>query len=119
MKNDKGTLDCFAVVEVMGHQRIAGRITERNVAGTQMLQVDVPAFGESPGFTQLIGGASIYRIHPCDEQTCIMWVRSLSSSASPIVSWDGQQLIEKLVEKRLAGLPSGTTSDDDDNDNDL
>jgi hypothetical protein len=105
----KNTLNCWAVVELMGHQRIAGQVTEQSVAGVQMLKVDVPAVGEVPAYTRFLGGGAIYAINPVDEETCIGWVKSIAGNASPIVSWDGKQIIDKLVEKRLAALPSGTS----------
>ena len=33
--------DLWCVVELFGHSRIAGRCTEQNVAGTNMLRIDV------------------------------------------------------------------------------
>lgn len=35
--------DLWCIVELFGHNRIAGRCTEQNVAGVNMLRVDVPA----------------------------------------------------------------------------
>lgn len=116
------TLDCWGVVELMGHQRIAGRITEKNVAGTQMLQVDVPAIGEIPGYSRLMGGAAIYAINPCDEETATAWAKSIATSASPIISYEGSRIVNMMVEKRMAGLPyaqpmpNGLSGDRDDED---
>lgn len=107
----KETLDCWAIVELMGHQRIAGRVTERNVAGTQMLQVDVPALGDVPGYSRLLGGSAIYAINPCDEETATGWARSIASSASPVVGFDGKQVLDRLVERRLAALPQAGGAD--------
>lgn len=101
----KAPLDCWAIVELMGHQRIAGRVTERNVAGTQMLQVDVPAVGEDPAFSRLLGGSAIYAINPCDEDTATAWAGSLRDGSTPLLSWEGRKLVSALVEKRLAALP--------------
>lgn len=101
----KAPLDCWAIVELMGHQRIAGRVTERNVAGTQMLQVDVPAVGEAPAFSRLLGGSAIFAINPCDEETANAWAGSLREGSTPLLSWDGRKLVSALVEKRLAALP--------------
>ncbi|REC35230.1 hypothetical protein [Parabacteroides distasonis] len=40
--------DLWCVVELFGHSRIAGRCTEQNVAGTNMLRVDVPDTSNQP-----------------------------------------------------------------------
>lgn len=60
--------ECWAVVEMLGHRKIAGRVTERPVAGTTLLQIDVPETAGHPAFTRLIGGGAIYAITPCSEE---------------------------------------------------
>lgn len=59
--------DCWALVEVMGHQRYAGRVTEQAVGGCNFVRIDVPAFEGSPAFTKLLGQASIFSITPMTE----------------------------------------------------
>lgn len=67
MSDQQQGLDTWAVVELLGHRQIAGRVTEEPVAGTNMLRVDVPAVDEWPAHTKYFGGGSIYAIHPCTE----------------------------------------------------
>jgi hypothetical protein len=62
------TFDCWAVVEVMGHQRYAGHVTEQAVGGCAFVRVDVPAVGDRLAFTKLLGQASIFAITPCSEE---------------------------------------------------
>jgi hypothetical protein len=65
----------WAVVELMGHRRLAGYVREVSMYGTAMLRVDVP--GDDPEkahATQYYGGGSIYAITPCTEEVA----RSLS-----------------------------------------
>lgn len=58
----------WAVVEVMGHQRFAGLVTEQTIGGASFIRVDVPAIGEDqPAFTKILGASSIFAITPCDE----------------------------------------------------
>ena len=38
--------ECWAIVEVMGHSRYAGRVTEQAIGGCAFVRVDVPAVGE-------------------------------------------------------------------------
>lgn len=65
MSEDK--FDAFAIVELMGHQRIAGRVTEASVGGCQFVRVDVPAVGENPAYTRLLGQGAIYAINIVEE----------------------------------------------------
>lgn len=64
----------WAVVEVMGHKRFAGLVTEHAMGGTSFVRIDVPQIelptGDVlPAFTKLFGAASIYCISPCTEET--------------------------------------------------
>lgn len=68
----------FAVVELMGHRRLAGYVREVSMFGTAMLRVDVP--GDEPEnahATQYYGGGSIYALTPCSEEIA----RALSKHA--------------------------------------
>jgi hypothetical protein len=56
----------WAVVELMGHLRRAGRISEVEQFGTKLLRLDVPV-GPEEFVTEFYGGASIYRLRPAAE----------------------------------------------------
>lgn len=74
----------WAIVELMGHNVTAGQITEVNVAGAQMLRVDVPgADGEEP-FTKFYGGGAIYGITPTDEASARIAIGQLNP---PVNLW--------------------------------
>lgn len=62
-------LDTWAIVELFGHTKIAGRISEQQIAGATMLRVDVPEADNQPAFTRFYGPSAIYSITPTDEQT--------------------------------------------------
>ncbi len=55
-------LSQWAVVELFGHQRIAGLLSEQTIGGCQFLRVDVPDSGDQKGFTKLYGQGAIYGI---------------------------------------------------------
>lgn len=59
--------DSWAVVELMGHVKMAGRVTEEERFGAKMGRVDIP---QGDAFvTQYFGGGSVYRLTPCTEET--------------------------------------------------
>lgn len=58
----------FAIVEVLGHRTLIGRVSEIERFGTKMLQVE-PFFGESMLGPVLLGGSSIYQFTPCSAET--------------------------------------------------
>ena len=61
----------YAVIEIFGHRRLAGRIMEVERFGTKMLRIDIPERGKfENGFTsQMYGGASLFSVTPCDLAT--------------------------------------------------
>jgi hypothetical protein len=52
----------WATVELFGHSRIAGLISEQTIGGCSFLRVDVPATDETPAFTKLYGNGAVYAI---------------------------------------------------------
>lgn len=59
--------ESWSLIEIMGHQRLAGMVTETTVAGAAMLRVDVPEVDGVAGFTTFLGAGSIYRLTPVSE----------------------------------------------------
>jgi len=59
--------ESWGIVEVMGHQVYAGRITEQAIGGASFIRVDVPAVGREPEFTKLLSSGSIFAITPTSE----------------------------------------------------
>jgi hypothetical protein len=57
----------WAIVEIFGHERIAGEVSEQIVAGHGFVRVDVPALDGQAAFTRLYGQAAIYSITPVSE----------------------------------------------------
>lgn len=57
--------EAWGIVELMGHSRAAGRLTEQVIGGANMLRVDVPN-GESFR-TAFYGASAIYALHVTDE----------------------------------------------------
>lgn len=61
--------ETWAIVEIMGRSRIAGKVSEQSVAGAQMLRVDVPKTSKREAFTKYYSASAIYSITPTDEET--------------------------------------------------
>jgi hypothetical protein len=85
--------ESWAIVELFGHNRIAGKCSEQNIAGSNMLRVDVPETTKNPAFTRLLGHAAIYAINPVTEEVANHWAKQLN--AAPINAWDVREFMEK------------------------
>lgn len=97
MQDEK--FDIWALLELMGRQRIAGKVTEQVIAGTGFLRCDVPETKSNPAFTRFISPSSLYAINPITEDVAKMYAENLN--VKPIDSWDLSAFMQKSEEKRL------------------
>lgn len=67
MSETQTKFDHWCIVEVFGHERIAGRVTEQTIGGCSFIRVDVPPTKNHNGFTRLFGQGAIYSITPVEE----------------------------------------------------
>lgn len=54
----------WAIVELMGHRKLAGYVREVTLAGAAMLRIDIPS---EPPVTQYYGASSLYCLTPTTE----------------------------------------------------
>jgi len=57
----------WAVVELMGHRRMAGLVTEQEIAGQGMLRIDVAQTEGDVTVTQFYSPAALYCLTPVSE----------------------------------------------------
>ena len=88
----------WALVEVMGHQRIAGAISEYNLGGS-FIRVDVPAVNGRPAFTRLFGPQAIYAISFVDKTVALALAEKLQ--AVPVQPYEVGALTSDAVRQRL------------------
>ena len=61
--------ESWCICELMGHNVIAGFVTEQVLGGAALIRVDVPEVDEGhPAFTKLLSANAIYAITPTTEQ---------------------------------------------------
>ena len=92
--------DTWAIVEIMGHQKFAGRLTEETIAGCGMLRLDVPAVGDLKGFTRYFNVSSVYAITPCDEALARQMAEGLKRQPLSLYELP-EELQAKLRQPRL------------------
>lgn len=96
MSETKESFKEWALVELFGHQKIVGYVTEASMAGGAFLRVDVPAFDGSPPFTRFFGPGAIYSINPITEAIA----RGLCERHrnEPVSRFDLPQIAEKVAD---------------------
>jgi hypothetical protein len=81
---DPGPFDGWVILELMGHRRLAGRLTEQQIAGSGFLRLDIPC---EPPVTQFYSPSAVYAITPASEVTARQAAGVLSRPA-PVEQWE-------------------------------
>ncbi len=93
----------WCVLELMGHVRLGGKVTEENLFGTKMGRIDIP--GADDRFTtQYFAGSAVYRLTPTTEEIA----RAVARAAQP----------EPVHRWELPGLAAGDHAAGDEDDED-
>ena len=67
-KTEQTTFEQWAILELMGHRRMAGMVREQTIGGAAFIRIDVPATPAGPGFTQFYAPGAVYCITPTTEE---------------------------------------------------
>lgn len=108
MTTEPTKLEAWAIVELMGHVKMAGRVTEEERFGAKMGRIDIPM--QDGGFTtQYFGGGSVYRMTPTSEEVA----RAVAgrNQPAPIYAWE--------MPKQLPASAAPEHSQDEDEDDDF
>lgn len=91
MAETETTFEGWAVLELMGHRRLGGYVTEVELAGKGMLRIDVPSAvvnGALPemGATQFYSPAALYCLTPTTE--ALARALAARSQPEPVRRWE-------------------------------
>lgn len=86
----------WALVELFGHNRIVGLVSEATLAGGAFLRVDVPAFNGEKAFTRFYRPEAICSLGPISEEIA----RGLMAvhRNEPVSRYEFPQIAEKVSE---------------------
>jgi len=108
----------WAVIELMGHQQIAGFVTEATIAGGAFLRVDVPKpEGEGDLYTRYLGTSSIYAINPTTKEEVLAIVNMLMPK--PPTPRDRKRLLTGHYDDRLYHHEEGEQEEEEPGPDDL
>lgn len=89
-KEDK--FESWAIVELFGHQRVAGLVTEQTIGGCSFIRVDVPAIGDILAMTKFYTQGAIYCMTPTTEE--LARSAAMAFMSKPIEAWDLPRRLE-------------------------
>ena len=77
--------ETWAILELLGHVRTGGKVSETEMFGTKMGRIDIPK--PDGGFTtQFFSGGAVYRMTPCGEAEAR--AVAANSQPEPIHAWE-------------------------------
>ena len=104
MTEERSGFEEWALLELMGHRKLAGRVSEAVIGGTALVRIDVPT-GDDSFATQYYGGSAMYCITPTTEEIA----RKVAEhyQPEPVHPWE----LRPPTPARL--LPAGDDDDDE------
>lgn len=61
--------DSWGLLELFGHQRLAGKLSEQTIGGCHFIRIDVPKVGDTAAYTRFFTQGAIYGMTPMEETT--------------------------------------------------
>lgn len=90
----------WAYVELMGHNKIAGFVTELKLGNNSMIRVDVPQCDDLPAFTKIYNVSAIYGITPIDEEGARDFVKNMR--VKPFDVWEMQKIFDEKIKDMVS-----------------
>jgi hypothetical protein len=94
----------YAIVEVLGHRTIVGRVEEVERFGTKLLSIQ-PLFQDQLLEAVLIGGSSIYQFTPCTAET--------AAKRQPKHHWQLPASVAAVLPEALLPAPEDVEDDEE------
>lgn len=110
----------WAIIELFGHNVIAGFVSEQTIGGAALVRVDVPQVDDNhPAFTKFFGGGAIYAMTPTSEQHARQAAAQIRVRpvALYVLPEPKRQLEVRAASGEPDGYPDGRYDDDDNDDN--
>lgn len=125
IRTEKQSFEQWAIVEIFGHQKIAGKVTEQTIGGCAFVRVDVPDLPERTvddygtprlnppvaGYTKLYGNGAIYAITFVDE--AIAKATAASLRVMPVDSYTLRDALKSAGPEAIQKMLAGPSVDED------
>lgn len=84
--SEREKFEGYCILELMGHRRLAGYLSEQEIAGHGFLRLDIPAAGEHEAATQFYSPSAVYAITPTSMTTATAFASA--ARPAPVSIWD-------------------------------
>jgi hypothetical protein len=118
MTQQETKFESWALVELFGHQKIVGKVTEATIGGCSFVRVDVPKCGKEPAYTKFYGNGAIYAMTPVSDEVGKALLERIRPD--PISRFDLPELRSPASEARIVAddgyddHPEDAQDDEDD-----
>lgn len=75
------TFEEWAILELMGHRKLAGKVSESTIGGAPFVRIDIPGSA-----TQFYSPAAVYCITPTTEELARVFAKT--NTPQPIELWE-------------------------------
>lgn len=87
MSDQEASFTGWCILELMGHRRLAGWLSEETIGGGSFIRIDVPNDdGETVQATQFYSPSSVYCITPTTEE--IARAAARGAKPAPVARWE-------------------------------
>lgn len=94
--------ESWAIVELFGHNQLAGKVTEQTISGQSFVRIDVPKTSKCPAFTKYHLPTAIYGLTPVDEDYATRMADRIA--ATPINDYKHNEVIAEMIKEKLATM---------------
>lgn len=108
-KEQTEKFDQWCILDLFGHQRTAGHVTEATIGGCAFIRIDVP---EGDGYrTEYYGNGAVYSMRPVSEEIAREVVKTHVSQ--PVSQYEVSSLLKRLQPATVSSEESGSVFDEE------
>src|SRR3990167_3140568 len=84
MSSESSVFEGWAILELIGHRRLAGYVREQELAGTSFVRLDVPGAGGEDVATQFYAPHAVYCLPPTTEELARQVAARAAGAGDPL-----------------------------------
>lgn len=90
MSDQQDKFEAWGLLELFGHQRLAGLLSEQTIGGCSFIRIDVPEVNGVASYTRFFTNGAIYGMTPTSEKVARALAANLQ--AKPVQAYDVRAL---------------------------